>query len=534
MYNRLFFILLLPAALAAQTPYFQQEVNYQIEAALNDRNHTLDAHIRIGYTNHSPDTLRDIWMHLWANAYQNRQTAFCRQKLRDGSARFYFAPDSTLGYFQGIDFQVDGQKVAWRIDPDNPDIAVLTLPQPLPPGGQAVIETPFFLKIPASFSRLGHVKTSYQMTQWYPKPAVYDAWGWHAMPYLDMGEFYSEFGAFDVQITLPENYVVGATGVLMTESERAFLQQKEAETRAEMARRDRLLSKEDKAAARKAPFPPSATTTKTLHFAAERVHDFAWFADKRFFVLKDTARLASGAAVDCWAMFTAEDFDLWRKGAFYVRRAVEFYSQNVGAYPWPQATAVHSALSAGGGMEYPMITVIGNSGNAKGLDEVITHEVGHNWFYGILASNERGHAWMDEGLNSYYEHRYMLQYYGSGGSSDFCPAGPSIPCGPALGENGCVLLAREGADTPPDTPGRRFLDHRLRLASVHENGHLPRMAGALAGQGAFRPGHASVLQPVEIPAPLSSRPAPGLAGGRPGSGLVFRSHANAPPLRYGA
>ena len=87
------------------------------------------------------------------------------------------------------------------------------------------------------------------------------------------------------------------------------------------------------------------------------MHDFAWFADKRFYVLKDTARLASGRTVDCWAMFTDSDFDLWQKGAFYVRRAVEFYSQHIGEYPWPHATAVHSALSAGAGMELSLIHI---------------------------------------------------------------------------------------------------------------------------------------------------------------------------------
>ena len=445
------------SGLAAQTPYFQQEVNYTIQATLNDREHTLEAQIRIEYINHSPDTLREIWMHLWANAYANRNTAFCRQKLREGSARFYFAPDSTLGFFKNLDFSADGQRVAWRSRPDTPDIAVLQLARPLPPNGRVVISTPFFLKIPASFSRLGHVKTSYQMTQWYPKPAVYDNRGWHAMPYLDMGEFYSEFGSYDVTITLPENYVVGATGVLQTASEWAFLQQKERETQAEIERRSHLLDPKAIEKSNKAPFPPSAATAKTLRFTAENVHDFAWFADKRFFVLKDTARLASGRTVDCWAMFTAEDFNLWQKGAFYVRRAVEFYSQHVGDYPWPQATAVHSALSAGGGMEYPMITVIGNESSAKGLDDVITHEVGHNWFYGILASNERDHPWMDEGINSYYEHRYMLQYYGSDTWDDMLPhwAFNTTESG-SIPENGYLMLARQGADTPPDTPSDDF------------------------------------------------------------------------------
>ncbi len=400
------FLITLFALVAAGTQaqgYFQQEVNYRINVKLDDVNHTISGDIIIEYTNNSPQKLDSIWMHLWGNAFKNTETEFARQQLRNGDSEFYFSGDDQKGAYSGLDFTVYGQKVNWAFAKNNPDIAVLVLPQPLPSGSKALIKTPFTLKIPASWSRLGHVGTSYQMTQWYPKPAVFDRNGWHPMPYLDMGEFYSEFGNFDVTISLPENYVVGASGVLQTESEVKFLEQKVAETQGFI--KNGFPKGEE--------FPPSATKTKTLHYLADRVHDFAWFADKRFHVVKDEAVLPSGKKVPTWGMFTNEEADIWTKGAFYVRRAVEFYSQHVGEYPWPQATAVHSALSAGGGMEYPMITVIGNSGSARSLDQVITHEVGHNWFYGVLATNERDHPWMDEGINSYYEHRYLKQYYGT-------------------------------------------------------------------------------------------------------------------------
>lgn len=427
--------------------YFQQEVNNTIDVTLNDVLHTLSGNIEFEYINHSPDTLSEIWVHLWGNAFKNRQTAFCKQKLREGSSTFYFAEESDLGRYNTLDFSANGSKISWKYDPKNPDIAVLSLPNALMPGASILIQTPFVLKIPASFSRLGHVETSYQITQWYPKPAVYDHKGWHAMPYLDMGEFYSEFGAFDVTITLPENYVVGATGTLQTAAEIDFLHQKELDSR------EKLRGDVDK---EKDPFPASSEHFKTIRYTAEKVHDFAWFADKRFFVLKDTATLASGKRVDCWAMFTNAESDIWQKGAFYVRRALEFYSEKVGEYPYPQATAVHSALSAGGGMEYPMITVIGDSRNPRDLDDVITHEVGHNWFYGILASNEREHPFMDEGLNSYYEARYMKQYYGN-----FEPVKlPKSIYDPAKSgtilENAYLFLALDHKDTPPDTHSNDF------------------------------------------------------------------------------
>jgi Peptidase family M1 domain len=449
---------------AQDKPYFQQEVNYTINATLDDKTHMLTGQIEWEYINHSPDRLTQMWVHVWPNAFKNRTSAFCKQQLRQGNRGFYFADEKDLGYIKGLDFQVNGQKATWAYDPQHPDIAILTLATPLEPGGRLRVSTPFVEKIPASFSRLGHVGTSYQMTQWFPKPAVYDNRGWHPMPYLNQGEFYSEFGSFDVTLTLPDNYVVGATGTLQTASEVAFLTRKVADTQAEVAKRatnegtdtpESKKKKEKKSATRAKgsggldSFPESSTTMKTIRYTAENVHDFAWFADKRFYVLRDTARLINGKSVDCWAMFTASDFDLWTKGAFYVKRSVEAYSEWVGAYPYPQATAVHSALSAGGGMEYPMITVIGDANSAKSLDNVITHEVGHNWFYGILATNERDYPWMDEGMNSYYENRYMRKYYGGDSYAGVIPEKiyDSKKYG-GLMETALNLTARNGLDQP--------------------------------------------------------------------------------------
>ncbi|MCB0553535.1 MAG: hypothetical protein KDD02_08295, partial [Phaeodactylibacter sp.] len=176
-----------------------------------------------------------------------------------------------------------------------------------------------------------------------------------------------------------------------------------------------------------------------------------WFADKRFLVQKSEARLASGRTVDTWAFFPKDEQQLWKEAAGYVSRAVLFYSERIGEYPYPHATAVQTALSAGGGMEYPMITNISLMGDAQSVDEVITHEVGHNWFYGILGSNERVHPWMDEGINSYYDHRYSRHYYDGPDFSylpDFLMAGSEID----IFELGYLYQARRRLNQAPDTP----------------------------------------------------------------------------------
>jgi len=468
---------------AQNTKGFQQKVNYQINVILDDEKHTLAGDIQIDYQNNAPTVLNEIWMHLWPNAYKNINTAFAQQMVRTGNTEFYFSEPSDYGYLDNVNFKINGNSTTWDYDKDNPDIAKITLAQPLKSGEKLTIQTSFVLKIPESFSRLGHVDQSYQLTQWFPKPAVYDHKGWHPMPYLNMGEFYSEFGDFQVTITLPENYIVGATGVLQTESEKEFLQQKIEETKAYF----------EKEAAQKtdtfggAPeFPASSEKMKTLIYTAKNVHDFAWFADKRFFVQKGEATLQSGKKIDTWTMFTERQSNYWQKSIEYVNRSVEFYSKMVGEYPWPQATAVQSALSAGGGMEYPMITVIGLTNSPKALDEVITHEVGHNWFYGILASNERDYPWMDEGLNSYYEYRYMGKYY-DGEVSDLEGIPKFLTENTSIGFSEAAYLfpARKQKDQAPNTHSDDFIPLNYGVSAYVKPALALEHLEAYLGQTAF-------------------------------------------------
>ena len=407
---------LLICSLGYTQDYWQQEVNSTIVVQLNDSLHELNATIEIEYINNSPDELNEIFMHLWPNAYKNRKTALCRQLVENGDIDLHYSKENDRGFIDGLDFVVDGVKVNWVLDEQYIDICRISLASPLKSGGKITIRTPFHVKIPKGiYSRLGHIGESYQITQWYPKPAVYDVKGWHAMPYLDQGEFYSEFGSYDVSITLPQNYVLGATGDLVDgEQEKQWLEQKVKETRAYLDNSERMLisSSQNEEKLERIKFPKSSKTFKTLRFKQENVHDFAWFADKRWHVLNGKVELPhSKDSVETWVMFTDAEAHLWKNGIEYMNDAIYYYSLWNGDYPYKHATAVDGALSAGGGMEYPNITVIGTSGNSFALETVIMHEVGHNWFYGILGSNERDHPWMDEGLNSFNENRYIETKY---------------------------------------------------------------------------------------------------------------------------
>lgn len=393
-------VFVIPAK-AQQQDYWQQRVDYTIKVELDDIQNSLNAEISMVYHNNSPTELTFIYIHLWPNAYHGDGTALSNQLIKYGNSDLYYAEDDKTGYIDSIDFKANNKKLRWEFDPNYNDIAKIYLTKPLKTGDSITIITPFYVKIPsAEFSRLGHSEQSYQITQWYPKPAVYDKDGWHQMPYLNQGEFYSEYGSFNVFITLPQNYRIGATGDLINgQKEEDWL-----DSLSNVTKNTKIFPKE-------LDFPKSSSNKKTLHFYQKNVHDFAWFADKRYNVLRGYAVLENGDSVQTQAMFTNEEADLWKKSLNYIRQATEFYSKMIGDYPYKTVTAVQGALSAGAGMEYPNITIIGVSGNDITLEETIMHEVGHNWFYGIFGFNERDYPWMDEGINTFYQSLYMEKYH---------------------------------------------------------------------------------------------------------------------------
>ena len=391
--------------------YFQQKVDFDIEVTLDDKKHELKAFEKITYTNNSSDILDSIYFHIWPNAYKDYNTALGKQQLEDHNTVLYYASETQLGYIDSLKFKTNNDYLDWEISAINQDICIVILNESLKPGETVKITTPFRVKIPSgTISRLGHLGQSYQITQWFPKPAVYDLDGWHPMPYLDQGEFYSEYGTFDVHLTLPKNYVVGATGDLVNGK-------KELDWLEEKVRQTQILANNgglDNAYEIKGGmnFPVSSTETKTLHYHQENVHDFAWFADKRYHVLKGEVELPkTKRKVTTWAMFTNNEADLWKNSIEYLNDATYYYSLWNGDYPYNHVTAVDGNISAGGGMEYPNVTVIGESYDAFTLETTIMHEVGHNWFYGIFGTNERAHGWMDEGLNTMNENRYIETKY---------------------------------------------------------------------------------------------------------------------------
>ncbi len=409
------------AAIYAQTnSYWQQRVHYQLKVELDDRDHRLIGEMTLRYTNNSPDTLYELYFHVYPNAFRNNESEYAREQIETGNLRYLFADEDERGALYGLAFEVNGEAVAWEWT-DEPDIVRVPVPEGIKPGQTVTITTPFEVKIPIVFSRLGRDSQAYMITQWYPRVAVYDRNGWHLLPYRDQGEFYGEFGTYEVDITVPANYVVLATGTLETASERAWLLKRVQESRRLIQWLDSLREDSihedlyDQVTDSLMRFPPSATAKKTLRWIAHNVHDFAWFADKRWLVDHDSVRLPTGKVVQTWAAFLPASHHAWQKAVQYLDSSLYYYSLWIGEYAWPQATAVEGPLKAGGGMEYPMITIISEGiSSPEMVERVIAHEVGHNWFMGMLATNERYFPWMDEGINSYYEWRYMEPRHGVG------------------------------------------------------------------------------------------------------------------------
>ena len=353
-----------------QNKYWQQKADYNIDVTLNDSAKTLEGFETIEYFNNSPDTLNYIWFHLWPNAYKNDKTAFSNQLLENGRTDFYFADESMRGYINHLNFKVDDVIATTLNHPLHQDIIKLVLPSPLLPSGKIKISTPFHVKLPFNFSRGGYINHSFQITQWYPKPAVYDKNGWHEMPYLDQGEFYSEFGNFKVNISVPKDLIVAATGEMSNE-----------------VINDKM---------------------KTLTYEQNDVHDFAWFADKDFIVDKDSLQL-NNRIIEVYSYHYKRSKTI--NSIDYIKSAIKTKSKWLGDYPYNTISVVESPNNHSGGMEYPTITFIDKAEDGKSHDLLINHEVGHNWFYGILASNEREHPWMDEGMNTYYDNRYTDSFY---------------------------------------------------------------------------------------------------------------------------
>jgi len=394
------FALMMTEFVFAQDDYWQQHLDYTINVSLNDKANTLKGNCTIVYQNNSPETLNFIWFHIWPNAYRNDSTALFQQLKNDPTSQEDLTK-ITKGNISGLHFKVNGKpaKTAPHANPQYIDVLKVLLPKPLRPGESTTISTSFTIKLPSYFSRSGYADGQFMATQWYPKPAVYDKNGWHEFPYLSMGEYYSEYANYLVNITLPGNYVVGATGVLQTKAELEKYKSIGAKNTANRTAEPQIYK--------------NKVAVKTLSYTAKNVPDFAWFAEKGVVIQYDTLQLASGKIVDAFTFFKNKPESIWPNSIDDAKESTRYYSNAVGEYEYPTVKVFEGPKNnSSGGMEYPMITLITvPDADDKYLASVIAHEIGHNWFMSMLGSNERQHTWQDEGLNTFIQFRFEADRY---------------------------------------------------------------------------------------------------------------------------
>lgn len=399
----LFFAILINTILQAQPAYWQQQLHYDINATLNDQEKSITGFETIVYKNNSPAALDFIWFHIWPNAYKSDATALIQQ-IKNDKERLKKMETYGAGSIDGLAFKINGvvAKTAPHPNPQYIDIIQLLLDKPLLPGDSISVSTPFKVMLPPYFSRSGFADGEFMACQWYPKPAVYDKNGWHEFPYLDMGEFYSEYADYNVSLTVPSDYVVSATGTLLTNWELDAYKKIGAQNVADRKGKPAL-------------YEPADKKEKTLKYFAAQVPDFAWFADKGFVIQYDTIQLSSKGTIDAFSFYHNKKGSIWKNSIDYIKDGIRKYGEWIGEYGYPVVQVVEGPKNnSSGGMEYPMVTLI-TSPDAKEetLDAVIVHEVGHNWFMSMLGSNERAHTWMDEGLNTYFQFRYEAEKYKS-------------------------------------------------------------------------------------------------------------------------
>ncbi|HYC78185.1 MAG TPA: M1 family metallopeptidase [Planctomycetota bacterium] len=380
------------AASGAPGPaYWQQQVDYEIEATLDDATRTVHGRARITYRNRSPEALGYLWLHLEQNLF-----------APDSLGALTFPKDARFGNTAGVaggltlhEVLSDGAGLPYRV---YDTLCRVELPEPIPPrDGTFAFEVAWSFPIPKEGSdRMGWEETEdgviYEVAQWFPAVVKFDdVRGWNAMPYLGPGEFYTDFGDFDVRLSVPRSHVVAATGALTNEAEVLSSAARERLAAARRSAAATVVRDADDVALAKASAADGAAVWR---FSAKNVRTFAWASSAAF--LWDAATSSDG--VLCQSFYPRAALPAWSGATDMLRFSVEHYGATWHRYPYPCASNVNGVV---GGMEYPGIVFCSERTDPDELWLVTTHEIGHTWFPMLVNNDERRHAWMDEGFNTF-------------------------------------------------------------------------------------------------------------------------------------
>jgi len=416
--------------------YWQIYSEYDIEAKLDPRAGTVSGRATVQFMNRSPDEIPFLMLHL----HQNQHA--------EGVPRRGFS--EITGGVTLHSVAIEGEQLFAATSPEEPGYFVMgsimrvQLPAPVPAGGEVELEIAWSFRVPRSAGRMGHSdREMYFLAYWFPKIGVYDDLrGWDAEPYLG-SEFYDSYADYHVAISVPAGWTVGATGNLQNPALVYSEQTLERMAAARMADDIvKVATTEDRQEGRVTLYPESGTLT--YRFEANQVRDFTWTAsnvqewDATTAIVADRDGDGAEDKVDIHSFWRPERAPLWVDQARYAKHSIEFLSRETGlTYPWPHMTSVEGDGIIGGGMEFPMFTLIGSyrtRGEAINLYGVTLHELAHMWTPMILGTNEKRHAWMDEGFATYLTAQGVPEYWPEADDAEASEANDYLEAARAEGE----------------------------------------------------------------------------------------------------
>jgi Peptidase family M1 domain len=376
-----------------KAPLSERVVAYQIEAKYNAKSHSLDGQETLTWTNYTEQPQDRIPFHLYLNAFQPKST-FTREGYSVGNRDVDVGTkwddkkfgEDVIKSFEAVGMgDLTNQLRFVHPDDDNTDdktVVEVHLPHAVAPKETITFKIGFHDQFPEIVARTGYKRDFLLAGQWFPKIGVWWKNAWNCHQFHATTEFFADFGAFDVKVTVPSNFNVGSTGIQTSEN-------------------------------------ANADGTKTVAFTAEDVHDFAWTADPTTKIIEDSVQVSSGnvrirVLMQPGHMASAPRYLEALKGT------MKKFDEWIGPYPYSQITVVDPPHGGGaaGGMEYPMFITAGTTwwipDGLKVPEAVVEHEFGHQYWYGMVASNEFEEAWLDEGINQYTESKIMDALYGPG------------------------------------------------------------------------------------------------------------------------
>jgi hypothetical protein len=373
-------------------PLSQRIANYTISVSLDAQKKMLSGKESLHWTNTTNDRISELRFHLYLNAFKNSKSTFMSES--GGQLRGQGMEAGGWGWIDITSMSIhDGEELRSKMEYIHPDddnamdqtVVRVPLSKPVLPHQTIIVDIDFAAKLPKVFARTGYSQDYFMCGQWFPKIGVYEPAGmryatqgqWNCHQFHANSEFYADYGVYDVAMTVPQDYVLGATGVL---------------------ERDRA----------------NGDSTKTYFYHAEDVHDFSWTASQRYKVVEDRWKHVS------IRLLTQSDRVKGQAQRYIqsAKAALQYMDEHVGKYPYPNLTIVDPQWGAEGawGMEYPTLitggTYWGTPEGIKWTENVTIHEFDHQYFYGLVGSNEFEEAWLDEGFTQYFENRTMDATYG--------------------------------------------------------------------------------------------------------------------------